>query len=61
MSRRAVRGQHLVGVEKFYRSVINQTGLNCLDEIIARHDFDVLEAALGGFLTELGNASANGR
>src|ERR1700733_4036227 len=54
----STRGRHLFGVAKFYRSVINQTGEDCLDELIAHFDFDALEPALGGSLTSLRNAGA---
>lgn len=52
------RGRHLAGIEKLYRSVIVQTGEDCLDRLIAEMDFDSLEAALGGFLTTLNNQSS---
>jgi hypothetical protein len=51
-------GRHLLGVEHFYQSVVNQTGEDCLDELIAHFDFDALEPALGGALTSLRNAGA---
>jgi hypothetical protein len=54
----STRGRHLLGVERFYRAVIDQTGQDCLEELIARLEFDALEAALGGFLTSLRNAGA---
>jgi integrase len=48
----------LLAVDRFYRSVQEQTGRDCLDHLLADGDFNCLEACLEGFLVPLNNAAA---
>jgi integrase len=52
------REVYLAYVEQLYRSVAEQFGEDLLDDLIAKTDFESLEAALGAFLARLRNQSA---
>lgn len=54
------RGVYLAAVERFYQSVITQTGEDILDRMLAGCEFQNIESALSGFLTSLRNSSAVG-
>lgn len=53
----ATLSSKLSSIDRFYRSVAEQTGADCLDNLIAAGDFERLEACLEGFLVSVRNSS----
>lgn len=51
----------LVSIDRFYRSVHEQTGHDCLDRLLGDGDFSRVEACLEGFLVRVNNATALSR
>lgn len=51
----------LLSIDRLYRSVLEQTGADCLDRMIGVGDFDRLESCLEGFFIHVRNASAQSR
>lgn len=49
----------LLAIDRFYRSVREQTGTDCLDRMIGDADFDRLESCLEGFFVHVRNAAAH--
>jgi len=54
----STRRRHLAALDRLYRAVEEQSGVDCLDRLIANADCDALEDCLVGFLAQLRNEAA---
>lgn len=54
----STRRRHLAALDRFYRAAEEQSGVDCLDRLIADLDCDALEDCLIGFLAQLRNEAA---